>query len=192
MPGFSNTWTMNFQMFKLVLEKSEEPEIKLPISIGLSKKQDSSRKNKQTNIYFCFINYAKVFDCVDHFKLWEILKEMGIPDHLTCLLRNLYADQEAIVRTGHGTTELFQMCVIRTLKKRSTVLIIFLSLYWIYYNIASVSCFFFGPGSCGILAVHPEMEHVPPPLRGKVLTTGPPGKCLNKYSKTENSILNYR
>ena len=97
---------MNFQVLKLNLEKAEEPEIKLPISIGLSKKQDSSRKNKQTNIYFCFINYAKVFDCVDHFKLWEILKEMGLPDHLTCLLRNLYAGQEATVRTGHGTAGL--------------------------------------------------------------------------------------
>ena len=71
-------------MFKLILEKAEEPEIKLPTSTGSSKKQDSSRKN----IYFCFIDYAKAFDCVDHNKLWEILKEMGIPDHLTCLLRN--------------------------------------------------------------------------------------------------------
>ena len=59
----------------------------------------------QKSIYFCFIDYAKAFDCVDHNKLWEILKEMGIPDHLTCLLRNLYAGQEAAVRTGHGTTE---------------------------------------------------------------------------------------
>ena len=61
----------------------------------------------QKNIYFCFINYAKAFDCVDHKKLWKILKEMGIPDHLTCLLRNLYAGQEATVRTGHGTTDWF-------------------------------------------------------------------------------------
>ena len=59
----------------------------------------------QKNIYFCFIDYAKVFDCVDHNKLWKTLKEMGIPDHLTCLLRNLYAGQEATVRTGHGTTD---------------------------------------------------------------------------------------
>ena len=90
---------MNFQVFKLVLEKAEEPEIKLPTSAGSSNKQESSRKN----IYFCFINYAKTFDCVDHNKLWKILKEMGIPDHLTCVLRNLYAGQEATVRTGHGT-----------------------------------------------------------------------------------------
>ena len=62
----------------------------------------------QKTIYFCFIDYAKAFDCVDHNKLWKILKEMGIPDHLTCLLRNLYAGQEAIVRTGHGTTDWFQ------------------------------------------------------------------------------------
>ena len=63
----------------------------------------------QKNIYFCFIDYAKAFDCVDHNKLWKILKEMGIPDHLTCLLRNLYAGQEVTVRTGHGTTDWFQI-----------------------------------------------------------------------------------
>ena len=90
-------------MFKLVLEKAEEPEIKLPTSTGSWKKQESSRKKKA--IYFCFINYAKAFDGVDHNKLWKILKEMGIPDHLTCLLKNLYAGQEATVRTGHGTTD---------------------------------------------------------------------------------------
>ena len=92
-------------MFKLVLEKAEGPEIKLPTSAGSSKKQESSRKN----IYFCFIHYAKAFDCVDQNKLWKILKEVGIPDHLTCLLRNLYAGQEATVRTGHGTTDCFQI-----------------------------------------------------------------------------------
>ena len=80
-------------MFKLALEKAEEPEIKLPTSNGSSKNQESSRKK---NIYFCFIEYAKAFDCVDHNKLWKILKEMGIPDHLTFLLRNLYAGQEAV------------------------------------------------------------------------------------------------
>ena len=95
---------MNYQMFKLVLEKAEEPEIKLPTSAGSSKKQEL-----QKNIYFCFIDYAKAFHCVDHNKLWKILKEMGIPDHLTCLLRNLYAGQEATVRTGHGTTDWFQI-----------------------------------------------------------------------------------
>ena len=62
-------------------------------------------KEFQKNTYFCFINYGKAFDCVDHNKLWKIPKQMGIPDHLTCLLRNLYAGQEAIVRTGHGTTD---------------------------------------------------------------------------------------
>ena len=98
-------WTGNFQMFKLVLERAEEPEIKLPTSTGSSKKQESSRKN----IFFCFIDYAKAFDCVDHNKLWEILQEMGIPDRLTCFLRNLYAGQEATVRTGHGTTNCFQI-----------------------------------------------------------------------------------
>ena len=96
---------LSFQMFKLVLEKAEEPEIKLPTSAGSWKKQKSSRKN----IYFCFTDYAKAFDCVDHNKLWKILKEMGIPDHLMCLLRNLYAGQEARVRTGHRTTAWFQI-----------------------------------------------------------------------------------
>ena len=95
---------MNFQMFKLVLEKAEEAEIKLPISAGSSKKQEF-----QKNIYFCFIDYAKAFDYVGHNKLWKILKEMGIPDHLICLSRNLYAGQEATVRTGHGTTDWFQI-----------------------------------------------------------------------------------
>ena len=66
-------------------------------------------KEFQKNIYFCFFDYAKAFDCVDHNKRWKILKEMGIPDHLTCLLRNLYAGQEATVRTGHGTTDWFQI-----------------------------------------------------------------------------------
>ena len=92
-------------MFKLVLEKAEEPEIKFPTLAGSSKKQESSRKN----IYSCFIDYAKAFDCVDHNKLWKILKEVGISDHLTCLLKNLYAGQEATVRTGHGTTDWFQI-----------------------------------------------------------------------------------
>ena len=91
---------MNFQMFKLDLEKAEEPEIKLPTSAGSLKKQEF-----QKNIYYCFIGYAKAFDCVDQNKLWKILKEMGIPDHLTCLLTNRYACQEATVRTGHGTTD---------------------------------------------------------------------------------------
>ena len=77
-------------MFKLILKKGEEPEIELPTSAGSSKKQEF-----QKNIYFCFIDYAKAFDYVDHNKLWKILKEMGIAEHLTCILRNLYADQEA-------------------------------------------------------------------------------------------------
>ena len=89
------------------IKKAEEPEIKLPRSIGSSKKQEFQKNT------FCFIDYAKASDCVDHNmdhnKLWKILKEMGIPDHLTYLLRNLYAGQEATVRTGHGTTDWFQI-----------------------------------------------------------------------------------
>ena len=92
-------------MFKLDLEKTEEPEIKLPTSVGSLKKQESFIKN----IYFCFIDYTKAFNCVDHNKLWKILQEMEIPDHLTCLLRNLYAVQEATVGTGHGTTDWLQI-----------------------------------------------------------------------------------
>ena len=97
-------WTVKFQMFKLYLDKAEEPETKLPTSAGSWKKQESSRKT-----LFCFIDYAKAFDSADHNKLWKILKEMGIADHLTCLLRNLYAGQEATVRTGCGTTDWFQI-----------------------------------------------------------------------------------
>ena len=88
-------------MFKLVLEKAEEPEIKLTTSTGSLKKQESSRKN--------LTQYVKAFDCVDHKKLWKILQEMGIPDHLTCLLRNLCTGQEATVRTGHVATDWFQI-----------------------------------------------------------------------------------
>ena len=91
-------------LFELDLEKAEEPEIKLQTSAGSLKKA----REFQKNIYFCFIDYAKAFDCVDHNKLWKILKEMGIPEHLTCLLRNLYAGQEATVRTLHGTTDWFK------------------------------------------------------------------------------------
>ena len=89
-------------MFKLDLEKAEGPEIKLLTSVGSSKKQEF-----QKNI--CIIDYAKAFDCVDHNKLWTILQGMGIPDHFTCLLRNLCAGQEATVRTGRGTTDWFQI-----------------------------------------------------------------------------------
>ena len=87
--------------------KGRGPEIKLPISAGSWGKKKA--REFQKSIYFCFIDYAKAFDCVDHNKLWKILKEMGISDHLTCLLRNLYAGQEATVRTGHGTTDWFQI-----------------------------------------------------------------------------------
>ena len=87
-------------MFKLDLEKAEEPEIKLPTSAGSQK-----AKEFQKNTYFCFIDYAKAFYCVDHNKLQKILKDMGIPDHLTCLVRNLYTGQEGTVRTGQGTMD---------------------------------------------------------------------------------------
>ena len=100
--GFSNMWTVNFQMFKLDLEKAEEPKTKLPTSTGSLKEQESSRKN-----IYCFTDNTKAFDCVDHNKLWEILKKLEIPDHLACLLRKLYAGQEATVRTEHGTTNWF-------------------------------------------------------------------------------------
>ena len=96
---------MNYQMFKLVLEKAEEQKIELPTSIGSSKNQDSSRKTSTSAL----LTMPKPLTVADHNKLWGILKEMGIPDHLTCLLRNLYAGQEATVRIGHGTTDFFQI-----------------------------------------------------------------------------------
>ena len=98
---------MNWEIpdvFKLDLEKAEEPDSNYQHMLDYRK----SRKF-QKNIYFYFIDYAKAFDCVDHNKLWKILKEMGIVDHLTCLLRNLYAGQEATIRTGYGTTDWFQI-----------------------------------------------------------------------------------
>ena len=98
-------WTVNFQMFKVDLEKARNQRSHCLHPLD-------HRKNKrefQKNVYFCFIDYTKAFDCVDHKKLWEILQEMGIPDHLTCLLRNLYAAQEVTVKTGHGTTDWFRI-----------------------------------------------------------------------------------
>ena len=94
-------WTTNFEIFKLDLPILEEPEIKLPTSVGSQKKLENSRK--------AYVSLTKAFDCVDHNKLWKILKEKGILDYLTCLLRNLFAGQEATVRTGHGTMDLFQI-----------------------------------------------------------------------------------
>ena len=91
-------------MFKLVLEKAEEPDQIANICWIMEKASEF-----QKNIYFCFIDYAKAFECVDHNKLWKILKEMGILDQLTCLLRNLYSGQEATVRIGHRTTDWFQI-----------------------------------------------------------------------------------
>ena len=91
-------------MFKLDLDKAEEPEIKWPTLLIIGKV-----RGIQKNISFCVIEYAKVFDCVDHNKMWKIHKEMGIPNHLTCLLRNLYAGQEATIRTRHGTMDWFKI-----------------------------------------------------------------------------------
>ena len=99
---FNNKWTVNFQMFKLDLEKAEEPEIKLPTSAESSKSKRVPEKHLLLLYWRC-----KAIDLVDHNKLWKILKEKGIPDHLIWLLRNLYAGQEATVRTRHGTTDWF-------------------------------------------------------------------------------------
>ena len=103
--SFKLGFSKNFQMYKLGLEKAEDPEIELQIFVGSWRKE----RKFQKNIYFCFIDYAKAFDCVDHNKLWKILEEMRIPDHLSCLLRNPYAGQEAVVRTGYGTTDWFKI-----------------------------------------------------------------------------------
>ena len=92
---------MNFQMIKLVLEEAEETDQIANICWII----EIAREFPKKNIYFSFVDYATALDCVDHNKLWKILKELGIPEHLTCLLRNLYAGQETTVRTGHGTTD---------------------------------------------------------------------------------------
>jgi len=101
----------------LYLNEHELPDVQAGFRKGRGTRDQTAKshwimekaRQFQKNIYFCFIDYAKAFDCVDHNKLWEILKEMGIPDHLICLLRNLYAGQEATVRTGQGTTDWFQI-----------------------------------------------------------------------------------
>ena len=98
---------MNFQMFQWDLEKAEEPDCQRHIA-NICWIIEKAREF-QKNIYFCFIDYAKTFNFVDQNKLWKILKELGIPDHLTCLLRNLYAGQEATVRTKNGITNWFQL-----------------------------------------------------------------------------------
>ena len=104
---------MNFQMFKLVLEKAEEPEIKLPVAkLPVAKSSNfhwivEKAREFQKNMYFCFIDYTKAFDCVDHNKLWKILQEMRTSAHIICLLKNLYASQEATIRTRHGTMDFF-------------------------------------------------------------------------------------
>ena len=95
---------MNFQMFTLVSENAEEPEVKLPTTAGSLKKQENSRKTSLSAL----LTMPKPLT-VDHNKLWKIIQEMGIPDHLSCLLRNLYAVQEATLRSGHGTTDWFQI-----------------------------------------------------------------------------------
>ena len=104
MLGFSSMWTENFQMYKLGLEKAEDQRSNCQHSLD-----HTESKGIPQNIYFCFIDYTKTFDFLAHNKLWKILKEMGIPDHLTWLLRNLYAGQETTVRTGHGTMNWFQI-----------------------------------------------------------------------------------
>ena len=101
---FNSIWPGNFQMFKLDLVKAEESEINCQHPLDHQKAREFWK-----NIYFCFIDCTKVFDCVDHNRMWKILLQMGMPDHLTCLLRNLYAGQEATVRIRHGTTDWFQI-----------------------------------------------------------------------------------
>ena len=98
-------WTMNFPDVQAGFRKGRGTRDQIANIRWIMEKA----REFQKNIYFCSIDSAKAFDCVDHKKLWKILKDMGIPDHLTCLLRNLYAGQEATVRTGHGTTDWFQI-----------------------------------------------------------------------------------
>ena len=103
-PGFNSTWAINLQMFKLDLEREKEPEIKFPMSIGSLKEQESSRKTSTSALLIMLKTLT-----LDHNKMWKILQELGIPDHLTCLLRNLYAGHKATFRTRNGTTDWFQM-----------------------------------------------------------------------------------
>ena len=103
-PGFNSMWTKNFQMYKLGLEKAEEPEVKLPTSVGSSKKQESSRKTS-TSASLTTLKPLAIWITTN----WKIIKEMGIPDHLTYFLRNLYAGQDAAVRTGHGKMNWFKI-----------------------------------------------------------------------------------
>ena len=116
----SHTSKVRFKILQVILQQymnRELPDVQAGFRQGRGPRDPSANihwiikkaREFQKNIYFCFIDSAKVFDCVDHNKLWKILKEMGIPDHLTCLLRNLYASQETTVRTGHGTTDWFQI-----------------------------------------------------------------------------------
>ena len=128
MPKNAQTTAQLHSSHTLVMFKTLQATLQQYMTHELPDDQDGFRKGRGTkdqianicwiikkarkfhkNIYFCFIDYAKAFDCVDHNKLWKILKEIGIPEHLTCLLRNLYAGQEATVRTGHGTTDWFQI-----------------------------------------------------------------------------------
>ena len=104
-PGFNSTWTENTQTYNLSLEKARGTRDQIANICWIIAKPRESQKT----IYFCFIDYAKAFDCVDHNKRWKILKDMGMPDHLTSLLRNLYTGQEATVRTRHGTMEWFKI-----------------------------------------------------------------------------------
>ena len=121
--GFGSIWTENFQMYKLGLEKAEESG-----SNGQHLLDIGKAKEFQKNIYFCFINYTKAFHYVHHNKLWKILQETGIPDHLTCLLRNLHAGQGEKVRTGHGTMDQF-----KTVKVQSCILSLCLFNYYAEY-----------------------------------------------------------
>ena len=105
MLGFNSMWTVNFPDVQAGFRKGRGTRDQIANIHWITEKA----REFQKNIYFCFIDYAKAFDCVNHNKLWKILKEMGIPDHLTCLLRNLYAGQEATIRTGHGTMDWFQI-----------------------------------------------------------------------------------
>ena len=102
--GFSRMWTENFQMHKLGLKRQRNQGSHCQLSLDHRESSGIAE-----NIYFCFTDYTKSFDCVDHNKMWKIIKEMGIPDHLTCLLRNLYVGHEATVRTLHGTTDWFKI-----------------------------------------------------------------------------------
>ena len=147
---------MNFQTFKLVLEKAEESEI---LNCQHPLDHQKSKRVPEKHLFLLYY-YAKAFDCVDHNKLWKILKEMGISDHFTCLVRNLYAGQETTVRTGHGTTDWFQ--IGKAVCQGYFVTLLFLLLCRVHHEKRWVEEAQAGSRLLGEISVTTDMQMIPP------------------------------